>query len=334
MARLTEKRCADLEQRRLCRSVRIVAVGAVLRDGLVLPEKRPTVFRMTIRAGFRDGVLDQLCWCGRAVRRMAGGARHLALAHRMMRGFEEIGVLRLMTRGTDFNLRRCRSHRIFGQMQRMTACAGHIARCVRTRGPVMCGIRLMAAQALRVLFEGRCERFWAEVDHARQRSASSLHVSPARSVTSLALQSTVAERTVGIIRPRMLGVEQARNGGIAVTGETGVGSLRTEIRTGMRRTIGLRWIIGRERRHAPTQQQSESGGHAGTWKPLHSIRRGGDVVHDLHIGNSAGAVANAASLYACRICTENRAAFGVFRDRGRATVLQHVRSRDRVDMTA
>jgi hypothetical protein len=164
----------------------------------------------------------------------------------------------------------------------------------------VCRIRLMAAQALRVLFECGRQRFGTEVDHARQRSATRLHVSTPRSVTGLALQSAVAERSIGIAGLCVLGAEQARDGGVVVTCEAGIGSLWTVLRTG----------VGDS-----TQQQSESGCHAGTWKPPHSIRRSGDVVHYLHIRNSAGTMADAAGLYACRTGTENRAAFGVFRDR-------------------
>ena len=102
--RLTQKRRAHLEKRRLRRAVRLVTVGAVLGDRLVLPEKRPAVFRMAAGAGLVDGVLHQLRRGGRAVRRMAGGAGHLAFAQRMMRRLEKIGVLRLVAAGADLDL--------------------------------------------------------------------------------------------------------------------------------------------------------------------------------------------------------------------------------------
>jgi len=88
MARLAEERRAHLEQRRLRRAVRIVAIGAVLRDRLVLPQERSPVFGVTGRAGFRDGVLDQLRRRRRAMRRMAGGTGHFSFAQRMMRDLE------------------------------------------------------------------------------------------------------------------------------------------------------------------------------------------------------------------------------------------------------
>ena len=86
---LAQKRCAHLEQSRLHRTVRLVAAGAVLGHRLVFPEKRPAVFGVAAGAGFIDGVLHQLGGRRRAMRRMAGGARHLSFAHRMMRGFEK-----------------------------------------------------------------------------------------------------------------------------------------------------------------------------------------------------------------------------------------------------
>lgn len=44
VTRLTQERRAHLEQRRLHRTVRLMAVGAVLGHRLVFPEKRPAVF--------------------------------------------------------------------------------------------------------------------------------------------------------------------------------------------------------------------------------------------------------------------------------------------------
>ena len=140
MTRLTEKGRAHLEKRRLGGTMGIVTVGAVLDDRLVLPQERPAVFGVTGGAGFGDGVLDEQRRRRRAVRRMAGGAGHLSFTQRMMRWLEEIGVLRLVTGGTDLDLGGRGQHRIFGRVQRVTARARHVARGVRTRGPIMSGI--------------------------------------------------------------------------------------------------------------------------------------------------------------------------------------------------
>src|ERR1700683_2776483 len=155
MARLAEKRRAHLEKRGLCRTVRIVAIGAVLRDRLVLPQEGPPEFSVTGGAGFRDGVLDELRRCRRAVRRMAGGTGHRSFPQRMMRKLEQIRAKRLMTARTDLDLGGGGLYRIFGCMQRVTACARHIARGVRARCPVMGGVRLVASETFHILRPGR-----------------------------------------------------------------------------------------------------------------------------------------------------------------------------------
>src|ERR1700722_15096608 len=108
----------------------------------------------------------------------------------------------------------------------MAACAGNIAGRMGTRRPIMRRVGLMAGQPLGVLLYDGCARLGAEVDHARQRAASRLYVCAARSVTSLALQSTVSERTSRVVRTGMLGVEDAGHGRIAVACQAGIGPLR------------------------------------------------------------------------------------------------------------
>src|SRR5580658_7629721 len=84
VAGLAKEWSPHFQQRRLCRSVRLVTGAAVLRHRLVFPQKRSAVFSMTTRAGLIHGALDQLRRSRRTVGRMTVGASHLALAHRMM----------------------------------------------------------------------------------------------------------------------------------------------------------------------------------------------------------------------------------------------------------
>jgi hypothetical protein len=114
-------------------------------------------------------------------------------------------------------------------------------------------------------------------------------------MTGLALQAAVTEGAARIVRPRVLGAEQPRDRGIVMTAEAGVRSLRTV------RRISIRRAISRERLHGPAQQQSKCAGYAGTPKPLHSVRRDRDVVHDFHVSNAPRAVADAAGLRIRRI---------------------------------
>ena len=238
VTRLAEERRAQFQERGLGRAVRIVTVGAVLRHGLVLPQKRAAKLRVAGRASFRDGVLDELCGRARAVRRVARRARHGPFAQRMIRGLVEIRVLRLMARGTGLDLRNGDPHRILRRVQCMTACASDIAGRVGAGCPIVGSVRLMTSKAWGVLPRRRRERLPAEVDHAGERSAARRHVCATRSVAGLALQAAVAERAPRIIRTRMLGAEQACHAGIVVTAEAGVRALRAVGRDGVRRTFG------------------------------------------------------------------------------------------------
>lgn len=68
-----------------------------------------------------------------------------------------------------------------------------------------------------------------EDDEAGRRTAARAHVSPARSVAGLTLQSTVTKGTAWIVRPRVFGAKDTDDGGIVVAAETG---------------IGARWAVG------------------------------------------------------------------------------------------
>ena len=142
-------------------------------------------------------------------------------------------------------------------VQLVAARARHIARGMSARCPIMRRVRLMAAQALRVLLACGRTRLGAEVDHARQRAAARLHMCAARPVAGLALQTAVTEGPARIVRTRMLGAEDARDRRIVMTAKTGVRSLRAVGGIGMRarerasRSGRCGRRIGRERVHSP-----------------------------------------------------------------------------------
>ena len=262
---LTQKRRPHLEQRRLYRTVRIVAVGAVLGDRLVFPEERPSILRMAAGAGLVDRVFHQLRGRRRAVRRMAGRAGHLALAQRMPRQLVEVGVLGLVTAGTDFDLAGCGLHRILGGMQLMAARARDIPRRMRARGPIMRGVRLVAPQTIRVLLlHGEWDlgpkamipqRYHPSHRHAHRPARGRPRTAARRGRTGR------ADRRAGV-----LGVKYGHDGGIAgMTSETGVGSLRAVGRGSMRgvlvRDTG-RYSSRPDLPHPAEQQDQRNGGAA------------------------------------------------------------------------
>lgn len=193
-----------------------------------------------------------------------------------MRGLEQIGVLGLVTARADLDLRRRTLHRIALRMQRVAAGTRQIAAGVRAGGPIVCRIRLVAAQTIRVLLRDRTGRFGAEDDETCRWSASRADMSTPGPVAGLALQTTVAEWAARIVRTRVLGSKDARDGGIVVATKTGIGALRAVRwfgrRGGRRGRIGG-WCCagtGRERRHGHAREHGECGGQAGASSSVHS----------------------------------------------------------------
>ncbi len=187
-----------------------------------------------------------------------------------MRRFEEIGTLCLMAARAHLDLGGRRQQRILGRVQRVTARAGHVACRVGTARPIMGGIQLMATETLRVLPRCRRQCLGPKVEHARERTTLRPHMCPTRSVTGLALQAAVTEGAMRIIRAGVLGAKDPRDGYIVMATQTGVRSLGTVRRIGLRwpRSLccaaGLRRCVGRKRGQGNSPQQSERGDHAGT----------------------------------------------------------------------
>ena len=156
-----------------------------------------------------------------------------------------------------------------------------------------------------------------------------IDVGPAWPMAGLALQTAVSERTTRIVRTCVLGVEDARDGGIVVAPEAGIGSVRAVGRGWRRRTVGSKRGCDPRCHHAQRNRCEVAPNLS------HSIARGGGghVVHDLDIRNSARTVTHAAGLDVRRDGAENRSTLRVFRDRERTTVLLHVGLRERIHMT-
>jgi len=315
MTGLTQEGRPHFQQGGLRRAVRIMAVGAVLGDRLMLPQKRSPKFGMAAGASLRDGVPDELRRCGGPVRRVARSACHGAFSQGVMRGLEQIGVLCLVTSGADLDLSRRGLHRILGGVQSVAARAGDIARCVGAGGPVVCGIALVATQASRVLLRRRSQRLRPKINHAGQWSSTRPHMRAAGAVAGLALQTAVTERTLGVIGPRMGGAENAGDSGVVVAAETGIGPLRTVDGVDVRRSIGRPRVCAQAQQQGGAEQRGSARDRPGSRQPRHSVRRGGDVMYDFHICDSAGAVAHTAGLHIRRGGAQDRAAFRVLADR-------------------
>ena len=76
---------------RLIGAVGIMAVGAIFPDRLMFPQERTAFFGMTLVTDLVNGVFSQLMRAGGTMGIMTIGTDDLALHHRMMRAFVEVG---------------------------------------------------------------------------------------------------------------------------------------------------------------------------------------------------------------------------------------------------
>ena len=113
----------------------------------------------------------------------------------MVRGLEQVRVLRLMAGGANLDLSRRQLYRIRRQVQRVAARAGDVAGCMRARCESVGGIRLVAGEALRILLDGRCGCLRTKINHARQWAAARFYVRAAREERSV--KQTVDVRGAG-----------------------------------------------------------------------------------------------------------------------------------------
>ena len=116
---------ARLQQRRHTRSVRRVAVGAVLNDGGMLPQEWAALLGVAGVAGFSDGVLDHQPRSRGSVRVVAVRAGDLAFEDRMPGEAMKLGALVLVATEADFRLSKLVQHLLFGIMHFMAIRAGH-----------------------------------------------------------------------------------------------------------------------------------------------------------------------------------------------------------------
>ena len=105
MALLAKERRSCLKQAFSDRSVRVVAVAAVLIDGLVTMNKRAALFHMTGVAGVDHAVALHQAWAGRAMYVMAIRTSDLAFKNWMVRGFVNLGALLLVAGKAHLRLR-------------------------------------------------------------------------------------------------------------------------------------------------------------------------------------------------------------------------------------
>ncbi len=180
---------------------------------------------------------------------MAGRACHFPFQQGMMRRLGQIGELSLVAGRAHLDLCRGDLHGSLAlcsvwQLAQATLLAG-----VCARSPIMGGVGLMTTQAFRILHRRRSGRLCAKVDHAGERAATRLYMSPAGTVTCLALMLPVTKGSMRIIGACMLGPKYAGDGGIAVAAQAGIGALLAV------RGIRVRRPVRGEGVHNPAEEE-------------------------------------------------------------------------------
>ena len=206
-----------------------MAGQAVLPNRLVLPKQRAALLRVTIVAGLIDGEFLQQLRPGRAVRIVAVGANHQALADRMMRELVAVGPLFRVTGEALLRLRELHQNRILRHMDRVAIVARQIVALMLAALPVHSETRLMATQALRVAFRDRRDVRSFEDD----RRARRLHRGVVASWAMARFAAVLTERAVRIALHRVRCLQNRRDFRVdTMTGETGSRAPRRE---GLRR---------------------------------------------------------------------------------------------------
>lgn len=153
MALLAQLRGLAVEQRGVVRAMHLVTQGAVLRDGVVFPQKRPALLCMAGVAVLVHRQLLQGSRAGTAMRIVTVAADHLALPDRMPGGPESLGTDILVTAETDLGLGGALAH-LVRLVDSMATDTGQVLAFVDTGRPVLKHATLVAAPTHAVLLVG------------------------------------------------------------------------------------------------------------------------------------------------------------------------------------
>ena len=252
---LAEPRRARLQQRRVGRAVRRVAVGAIVGDGGVLPEEGAALFRVAGVAGLVDRALDEHPRPRRTVRvvtvrtRHLGGARQAGHGQRMGRDATGLGALRLVAGEADVGLGRLAQHLLVRRMKVVAVGAGHAARLVLAAGPVRARehaalVTLETGSAPRIR-RGDVLRLRAE-DHVRDFSG----IVPVGVALPVAVHAPGCARVGLVAVARLINREERCSPGRRMTGALTRGIL-LDGDLGRSRLVGGRGGCG----HAPTEHE-------------------------------------------------------------------------------
>jgi hypothetical protein len=260
------------------------------------------------------------------VRIVATRAVHLALAYRVCVGLHRLRTLLLVAVEADFCLGRGCEDGVALDMHRVAICTGNGAVVMRAAVPRKTRVAKMALDAVRILVRDRgrgvrseCRDRWPFLP-----TPYATRVITAGAVAGFALQLSITEGGVRIIRDGMLRAKHCQDSLIVMTLETCVCAFLAVIRR-----LGL--VICRLRRHGPgrgdgqkghRQYRGSSNRHFGQHLHHSSLveLEIADTVHLADVGRGTLSMTQLASLGAGR----HEIAVRIFRRVEVAAILHHV----------
>jgi hypothetical protein len=218
MAPLAEQRLLHYQHRLVRRSVRVMAVQAVLAHRRVLEKERTPLFRVALVALVIHRICrDQLDRLG-SVRVMAGGANQLFFADRMVGSHHDLVADLLMATRTELHLRRPGQQLWIAAMDRVAIDARQLRVVMLAAMPQRHIPARMAGQASRVALGGG---FILGVIHqaADATPAASAYVIRGRPMAALAAESRgrspwVAAKAVRLIHVAVVFIQVALRAGL------------------------------------------------------------------------------------------------------------------------
>jgi len=145
VALIADERRTSLEQVVGNGAVRLMTIGAVVGDRLVVMHERTTLFHVAGVAGFDHAIALHELGTGRTVGIVAIRTGHLALDDRVMGRLVDLSTLLLVAAEAHFRLGALVANLVLRSMNLVAARAGNIAGFMGTSGPQMAlGILLVA----------------------------------------------------------------------------------------------------------------------------------------------------------------------------------------------
>lgn len=203
-----------------------MAKGTVFGSRRMLPNIGPAFLGVTLKTRIVDRLTDQLSIGGSSMRAVTAAAIHLSFEERMRKCFQCFAALQLMAIEADVRLCRGMHHGISRRMADMTVGTGDLIIIVGSAVPAEADVRIVAIEAVVVLYADLGFPVRTEFDDRRAFLATPDpgRVCSTRSVTGLALQLAATKRATRVRGHCMPGTKYSQRQLIIVAGQAGIGA--------------------------------------------------------------------------------------------------------------